>query len=39
VRVLESGAGWKQQFVHMRSGLAKELERIAGVRFNGIHFE
>ena len=34
-----AGAGWTQQFLHVRSALAKDMERIAGVRFNGIHFE
>jgi hypothetical protein len=34
-----SGAEWMQQFLHMRSALANDLSRIAGVRLAGIHFE
>jgi hypothetical protein len=30
---------WMQQFLHMRSALANDLGRIAGVRLSGIHFE
>ena len=37
VRVV--GAEWMQQFLHMRSALANDLGRIAGVRLKGIHFE
>ena len=33
------GAEWMQQFLHMRSALANDLGRIAGVRLSGIHFE
>ena len=34
-----TGAEWMQQFLQMRSALANDLGRIAGVRLNGIHFE
>jgi len=34
-----SGAEWTQQFLHMRSALASDLARIAGVRLAGIHFQ
>ncbi len=37
VRVV--GAEWMQQFLQVRSALANDLGRIAGVRLNGIHFE
>jgi hypothetical protein len=30
---------WMKQFLQMRSTLANDLGRIAGVRLNGIHFE
>jgi hypothetical protein len=33
------GEIWMQQFQHMRSALANDLGRIAGVRLNGIHFK
>ncbi len=39
LHVRVSGAEWMQQFVQMRSALANDLGRIAGVRLNGIHFE
>jgi hypothetical protein len=34
-----AGAEWMQQFLHMRSALANDLGRIAGVRLAAIHFE
>lgn len=37
VRVV--GAEWMTQFLRMRSALANDLGRIAGVKLNGIHFE
>jgi hypothetical protein len=37
VRVLE--AGWRAQFLEMRSMLTEELRRVAGVRLEAIHFE
>jgi hypothetical protein len=37
VRVV--GAEWMKQFLHVRSALANDMGRIAGVRLNGIHFE
>jgi|GEM_PF-1017540 len=37
VRVV--GAEWMKQFLQVRSALANDLGRIAGVRLNGIHFE
>jgi hypothetical protein len=33
------GAEWMRQFLHLRSALANDLGRIAGVRLTGIHFE
>ncbi len=39
LHVRVSGAEWMQQFLHMRSALANDLGRIAGVRLAGIHFE
>ena len=39
LHVRVAGAEWMQQFVHMRSALANDLGRIAGVRLAGIHFE
>jgi hypothetical protein len=39
LHVRVSGAEWMQQFLHMRSALAADLSRIAGVRLAGIHFE
>lgn len=37
VRVLQPG--WREQFVQMRTMLAADLGRIAGVRLQTIHFE
>lgn len=37
VRVLE--AGWRDQFLQMRTALTEDLRRIAGVRLQAIHFE
>ncbi len=37
VRVV--GAQWMQQFLSMRTALANDLGRVAGVRLNGIHFK
>jgi hypothetical protein len=37
VRVV--GTAWMRQFQQMRSALASDLGRIAGVHLNGIHFE
>jgi hypothetical protein len=37
VRVLQSG--WRDQFAQMRTMLTEELRKIAGVRFQTIHFE
>ena len=34
-----SGSEWMRQFVHMRSALAGDLSRIAGVPLTGIHFQ
>ncbi len=39
LHVRVNGAVWMQQFLHMRSALANDLGRIAGVRLSGIHFE
>ena len=39
LHVRVTGSEWMKQFLHMRSALANDLARIAGVRFNGIHFE
>jgi hypothetical protein len=39
LHVRVAGAEWMQQFLHMRSALANNLGRIAGVRLAGIHFE
>ncbi len=39
LHVRVSGAAWMRQFQQMRSALANDLGRIAGVRLNGIHFE
>jgi len=33
------GAEWMRQFLDIRTTLAAELARIAGVPVNGIHFE
>jgi hypothetical protein len=37
VRVV--GGEWMKQFLRMRSALASDLGRIAGVKLAGIHFE
>ncbi len=39
LHVRVQGAQWMQQFLSMRSALANDLGRIAGVRLSGIHFE
>jgi hypothetical protein len=39
LHVRVDGAAWMQQFVHVRSALANDLSRIAGVRLAAIHFE
>jgi hypothetical protein len=39
LHVRVAGPEWMQQFLHMRSALASDLARIAGVRLTGIHFE
>jgi hypothetical protein len=39
LHVRVDGAAWMQQFVHIRSALANDLGRIAGVRLAAIHFE
>ena len=39
LHVRVTGTEWMKQFGHMRSALANDLGRIAGVRLNGIHFE
>ena len=39
LHVRVDGSIWMQQFLHMRSALANDLGRIAGVRLAGIHFE
>lgn len=39
LHVRVDGEEWMQQFLHMRSPLANDLGRIAGVRLKGIHFE
>ncbi len=39
LHVRVTGSIWMQQFLHMRSALANDLGRIAGVRLSGIHFE
>jgi hypothetical protein len=39
LHVRVEGEQWMQQFVQMRSALANDLGRIAGVRLNGIHFK
>jgi hypothetical protein len=38
LHVRVAGAAWMQQFVHVRSALANDLARIAGVKLAGIHF-
>jgi hypothetical protein len=39
LHVRVAGGEWLRQFLHMRSALANDLGRIAGVRLAGIHFE
>jgi hypothetical protein len=39
LHVLVMGPDWLQQFLHVRSSLANDLARVAGVRLSGIHFE
>jgi hypothetical protein len=39
LHVRVEGAQWMQQFLSMRSTLANDLGRIAGVRLAGIHFK
>jgi hypothetical protein len=39
VRVQVDDASWLQQLKSMRSSLAGEMSRIAGVRVSAIHFE
>jgi hypothetical protein len=39
LHVRVAGVEWMKPFVQMRSALANDLGRIAGVRLNGIHFE
>jgi hypothetical protein len=39
LHVRVAGSDWMQQFLHVRSALANDLGRIAGVRLSGIHFE
>jgi hypothetical protein len=39
LHVRVTGAEWMQQFLHMRSALANDLGRIAGVRLAAIHFQ
>jgi hypothetical protein len=39
LHVRVEGAQWMQQFVSMRSALANDLGRIAGVKVGGIHFK
>ncbi len=39
LHVRVKGAAWMQQFVQMRSALANDLGRIAGVKLEGIHFQ
>jgi hypothetical protein len=38
LHVRVTGAVWMQQFLSMRSALANDLGRIAGVPLSGIHF-
>lgn len=38
LHVRVTGPVWMQQFLTMRSALANDLGRIAGVRLSGIHF-
>ncbi len=39
LHVRVTGSEWMQQFLHMRSALANDLGRIAGVRLAAIHFQ
>lgn len=39
LHVRVDGAQWMLQFVQMRTALAKDVGRIAGVRLKAIHFE
>jgi hypothetical protein len=39
LHVRVAGAAWMRQFQQMRSALASDLGRIAGVQLIGIHFE
>ena len=39
LHVRVAGVEWMRQFLQVRSALANDLGRIAGVRLNGIHFE
>ena len=39
LHVRVDGAQWMAQFVSMRSALANDLGRIAGVKLGGIHFK
>jgi Dna[CI] antecedent, DciA len=39
LHVRVAGAEWMKQFVQVRSALANDLGRIAGVKLAGIHFE
>ncbi len=39
VRVQVDDAAWLRQLMSMRGQLAREMERIAGVRVSEIHFE
>jgi hypothetical protein len=39
LHVRVTGAVWMQQFLSMRSALANDLARIAGVPVSGIHFQ
>jgi hypothetical protein len=39
LHVRVDGPIWMKQFLHIRSALANDLGRIAGVRLSAIHFE
>lgn len=39
VRVQVEDAAWLRQLISLRGQLAREMERIAGVRVSEIHFE
>ena len=39
LHVRVTGPEWMQSFLDMRSALARDLGRIAGVRLSGIHFQ